>query len=1059
MAPLTRAAGAARSNGSFNFAQAPQPASSNEPEVIEIDDDDDEEDQEDQEDEGSDEEVEDDEDEMVDDEDEIVEDEDEEDEDEEPDEGPEEETNGVDATYENPKAKLKENRQDVRMSTPDLFTSAGVQQALHPLRRTADRVTRQIEAFAEKLDRFKQHEHRPNDISSFQAAYQLVKSYQVIAEDQIQGITRQNTLKRAKSGWRASRDSQDGIGSPKTEEELKRLQLEADTWDLLLNFLSVDDPATRAHSTSAQETAFQHLHRYSTDREVWEQFLSADRFASECVIVMKWLEQTARASSNDIDSLIADLEAQAERGQGLWAHGWLYTKETIKGQKRLRAWPQPLEPDDPGLIRSLLGSENRQPLVTQLDPDAITRQKHGLEKQDQFFERATWLTCWKMLREGQSWSKIREWSQERLESWRAVSLCGSNIDTRSKTSQEDDGMTRMMNCRSHESWRTACSALAQNQNTEDFERAVYALLAGETEPAYKVCQSWDDYLYVFYNHVLLSRYQGFCKQFQRKLNHPANGNVAFLPEPDAYDEVRKFLETVKGHERISVEARNPYRTIQSAILCKDYDSFFVAFANAVSKVAMTSESDLVPDLSPTHVEDSALIAAKDQDSLRIATHLYVIAKSLGYARADSHFSQTAAVTLIGYIDFLQKVHLVDLIASYASLLPAPLAHSVLARVLIDVVDPKERKIQARSMHKHKIDMQAVLRTQWEWVLSDAMQVEDVNSTIRLSKSVRGGDGYKELAPVKKNFVGKYVSPEDERTIRCLEWHRYLEDQWQRICQLGTLLYKRFYASGSLAAARELSRRMRLSDISREILGIDVADVPLLDEDGAGIPASEPASPVKTSPSKKSSRSKNQATNGLQSRSRQAIMYEQSQMMREFERLILVFDALEDFAVTYEDFEQNKTSGEPTAVHELRNNLQVLLDQLTEHINYLCDDWLIQARDELEETQLEYIRSTYLPEVFLYYHNALYFAGHSLSGEFLVECVNLSTVIAGNPSLTSSFVSAGRMCELVDALALSSTALVNTPTPKNKKKLAHGARFDIWKIKLEGDDPTAIFRQP
>lgn len=292
--------------------------------------------------------------------------------------------------------------------------------------------------------------------------------------------------------------------------------------------------------------------------------------------------------------------------------------------------------------------------------------------------------------------------------------------------------------------------------------------------------------------------------------------------------------------------------------------------------------------------------------------------------------------------------------------------------------------------------------------------------------------------------------------------------------------------------------MRLSDISREILGIDVADVPLLDEDGAGIPASEPASPVKTSPSKKSSRAKNQATNGLQSRSRQAIMYEQSQMMREFERLILVFDALEDFAVTYEDFEQcvspllntqttfancfyrNKTSGEPTAVHELRNNLQVLLDQLTEHINYLCDDWLIQARDgeynsrspvapscsclfspvaELEETQLEYIRSTYLPEVFLYYHNALYFAGHSLSGEFLVECVNLSTVIAGNPSLTSSFVSAGRMCELVDALALSSTALVNTPTPKNKKKLAHGARFDIWKIKLEGDDPTAIFRQP
>lgn len=51
-----------------------------------------------------------------------------------------------------------------------------------------------------------------------------------------------------------------------------------------------------------------------------------------------------------------------------------------------------------------------------------------------------------------------------------------------------------------------------------------------------------------------------------------------------------------------------------------------------------------------------------------------------------------------------------------------------------------------------------------------------------------------------------------------------------------------------------------------------------------------------------------------------------------------------------------------------------------------------------------------------------------------------------------------MCELVDALALSSAALVNAPTPKTKKKLPHGARLDIWKIKLEGEDPTAIFRQ-
>lgn len=739
-----------------------------------------------------------------------------------------EEVNGTDSPLEDPSVESAESEQgvffsiavlatitednltvklDVEMTAPpDLFTSAGAQEALHPLRRTADRVTRLTEAFAEKLDRFKRKEHRPDDMSSFHAAYQLVQSYQVLLQDHIDEISKQNTLRRAKTGWNASRssvtESHGGKPGNQTDEELKRLQLEADTWKLLLNLLSIDDPATRAHAKQVQETAFQNLHRYSTDREIWEQFLDADHYALECVVAMKWLEHTARSSSQDIDSLIADLEAQAERGQGLWAHGWLYTKETIKGQKRLRSWPQPLEPGDPGiaLSESLFSKDKHRPLITQLDPDAITRQKLGLQKQDQFYERATWLTCWKMLRQGESWTKIRQWSQERLEGWRAVSLCGSSVDELSAVGRTpvDDGMTRMMNYRSQESWRSACLALSRDPNTEEFERAVYALLCGETEPAYKVCQSWDDYLYVFYNHTVLSRYQEFCKQFQRKLSHSPTGTVTFVPEPVGYQDLRNFLENAKSNERIAVEARNPYRTIQAAILSKNYDSFFLSVANAVSKIGNTSgKSDLIPDLSPTHVEDPALIAAQDADSLRIIAHLYIIARSLGYARSDTHFSESASVNVIGYIDNLRKAGLLDLVPLYASLLPEQSAHVVLGRILIDVVDPKERKKHAKLMEKHNIDMESVLRTQWNWVLSNAMEKEDRNTVINLFKAVRGKDRPGKLSPVKKDFIGTYVSPEDERTIRSLEWHRYLAGQWERICELGTLLYKRFFGRSPL----------------------------------------------------------------------------------------------------------------------------------------------------------------------------------------------------------------------------------------------------------------------
>lgn len=155
------------------------------------------------------------------------------------------------------------------VATPELFTSAGAQEALHPLRRTADRVTRQIEAFAEKLDRFKQQGSRADGFGSYQAAYQLVKNYQTIAEDAIADISKQSTLRRAKQGWNSSRNS-GSAHDPKTEEELQRLHLEASTWQLLLNLISVNDPPTKANAKKAQETAFQKLHRYSSDREIWE---------------------------------------------------------------------------------------------------------------------------------------------------------------------------------------------------------------------------------------------------------------------------------------------------------------------------------------------------------------------------------------------------------------------------------------------------------------------------------------------------------------------------------------------------------------------------------------------------------------------------------------------------------------------------------------------------------------------------------------------------------------------------------------------------------------------
>ncbi|PYH99387.1 nuclear pore complex protein An-Nup84 [Aspergillus ellipticus CBS 707.79] len=1023
MAPLKRT-GAPAGFTSINPSQQPP----NDAEIIEIEDD------------GDDLEPQDDEEDMDDD----YVDDDDDDEAEEESENESAEMDGSESPLDLSFAPNGHNGLDV--ATPDLFTSAGAQEALHPLRRTADRVTRQIEAFAEKLDRFKQKGNRSDEFGNYQAAYQLVRSYQTLAQDAINDISKQNTLKRAKLGLSAARTNGTASLDPKTEEELQRLQLEADTWRLLLNLISIDDPPRRTNCKKAQENAFQNLHRYSSDREVWEQFLSADHYATECVIIIKWLEQTAKSRSQDVDSLISELETQAERGQGMWSHGWLYTKESIKGQKRLRAWPQPLEPNDPGINASLLSSDKSEPLVSQLDPDAVTRQKRSLQKQDQFYERATWMTCWKMLRHGESWTNIREWCTERLENWRAVSICGSSVDAKSHTGRTpvDDGHTRMMNWRSQESWRAACAALTRNVHTEDFERAVYSLLCGETEAAFKVCQTWDDYLFVYFNKVLLSRYQGFCKQFQRKLSHSPTAPVAFVPEPAGYADVNKFVQYTRGNDRVGGEARNPYRTIQATIIGKSYDTFFHALAKAVSQVANNKKeaSSFVPDVSPgTFVDDSLVITAEDGDALRIATHLYIVARSIDYVRSDTQFYNTACVNVIGYIANLEEVGVVDIVPLYASLLPEHLAQSVLAQVLIEIVDPRERKLLIRLMERHELDIEAVLRAQWDWVSASVSSIDNSRKLKRYPKVVTRGDGNRELVPVKKDFIGTEISGTDERVIRSLEWLRYVDGQWGRICQLGSLLYRKFYISGKLSAARELSRRMRLSDLSQEAFGFDISEF-TLDVEAAPEVYDEPASPSKSrlfgSPHKRSRSRNSVASTGSQTN----LLIQQSQTMRDLEALILAFDALERFAILFDKFERNRRRRDSGTLKDMREELQEALDETSLHVDIMLDEWLVGSENDAERAELDEIRNTYLPELFLEYHGAMYFSAHVLTSELLVQCMNLATQVSEVEHLTSSFVASRRMRELMDALAISSKAMVNTHA-KPGLKLLGGESLGIW----------------
>ena len=105
-------------------------------------------------------------------------------------------------------------------------------------------------------------------------------------------------------------------------------------------------------------------------------------------------------------------------------------------------------------------------------------------------------------------------------------------------------------------------------------------------------------------------------------------------------------------------------------------------------------------------------------------------------------------------------------------------------------------------------------------------------------------------------------------------------------------------AGKLAAARELSHRMRLSSISQETFGLDIFEFPLFDQVLAE--NSAPSSPIKSK--RNSTQSIHQrnlsGSNGYQSGGHSSA-YQQATRMFNLETLAVGFDALEQFAIVYD----------------------------------------------------------------------------------------------------------------------------------------------------------------
>ncbi|KAI4257137.1 MAG: hypothetical protein LQ352_001777 [Teloschistes flavicans] len=967
-------------------------------------------------------------------------------------------------------------------------TISDVHRVLRPLQDEADRVGKQVEQFAETLDRLssgKQTKPQHDCVHALDLvdAYRNIAKHTVAQLREIHSPEKERKLSRKlKSRTQGSSATPEHMRSPhrdsvgsSTADDLDRWEQEEQTWHLLELMLQVEYPsfestpkAAASKKRSQRPGKEGEIHQFSSERSIWSRFLASDDQAWERHIVVEWLKASAGDSGQDIEKAFQDMEATANRGSGLWAHSWLHTKEAIKGQKRLRSWPQALAPDAPGIDDSLRKSNGTCSLITQLDPDAVTRQDRALETPDANFERATWLTCWEMLRRGKDWESTREWCQDRVEYWRAISIRGEPRHPIAHDKKISPPIISGPEWLSRALWRKSCAFAARAGVMDKYEAGVYGLLSGHLPSVLKVCTSWNDYIFAHYNSYLLRSFDQYVSvhlpnRSPRGLQDGAGAFAFNMTGGHRAQSGNQLIEKMSHLKSLAKEAKDPFKLLQGSLIGKSFQKFVRSHG---LELAYLQERTRTTTKQPREQEttcvdyETALIKPDDYQIIRVIAHMLLIYQELGVSLQGSGQDYGSETFIDTYVDFLSRAGKQQLLPIYASRLSPQRAVSCLGRQLPLILDHGERQTMMRLMKQYEIDVPGVLNHQLQTIISERKTDEFSNEH---------GPGFpnlsildkpsekrqREMRIIRDGFMGKVITDDQHDLINGFQWYLLLDGYWEQTLATGALLYKYFLrlsASRGLAAAQSLSKRVKFSMLSWEktktILGheVDLSNVYRYDEDG--MPGYHSAS---------SSRGQDYSLKGYMpsiQRQPEKEMYllRRSQTFLGLEQLLDVLTALERWQAEMKrkprDFELSRTLGK-----KWRDVLKETCISLEMKLKPLLHGWLQDPQDDIEALQLEQIRNACLPEVILAYITVLNYSAHYISREYLLKALDVGAAIATKDSdLARCFVATHRMPELMDLLAIISTnMLVAEEFGRGNKRVS--AKMALWSGKDSSSTAT------
>ncbi|KAJ4983033.1 nuclear pore complex protein nup107 [Stagonosporopsis vannaccii] len=1003
-------------------------------------------------------------------------------------------------------------------AVPSLFgnmranNSSSPSDPLQPLRAMADRVGKEVEKFAERVDHWHTH-GKESATSKHQATVNMVGHFKDVAESQMkdlkrvsgaenQGALNKSTRRRVQNMGEESfgKSFQPAISTIESTpldstsvQELRQWQAEVATWDLLRILIDHYHPEPGKNMETEKRTQLERVggdKRYSPNSEIWDRFLLEDDQAKEKDLILRWLEQTARDSESDIDSITAVLEEKSGKGANTWTSGWLDTKSKIKQAKRMEGSDRPLKPES-----SILKTADRsQQLVTQLDPDAPSRQKRVLEKSDEFYEKALWLVCYEMMRRGVPWKEICDWAVERSEAWRGVSL-GAAHDSHTPGSPNTAGDSVGF------LFRRMCFYAAQGTRLQ-YEGAVYGLLSGDLDKVRDIARTWDDHLYAHYNALILSRFDSYLQRqypsrvtptlSQRFVFHDAVANLGDWSNSHAL-----VINALKQHKSSTALATAPIKLVQGALIAQSLEELVHHVGIALAEMLQhedrpgnlmvhpdSPENDRGPKAAsgrPTATADQHYQAlASDPHAFRTLVHIFIVLRGdLDLLLVEDRTQRLAMDNVIAaYIEFLRLSKRIQLIPLYAAQLEETRQAYTLARVLPDIKNREEQRNCIALLELYRVDTVEVVAQSFLLAFNHSGFIhfdEDGDSVITnpikrfsLLASTESEDPHKKpLWPdqrIKPEFDGSVVEPKDEGIIDAVYWYNYLNTEVDGTFEHLKNALTIFLLNGRLAAAERMIEEVNVEYLSlsrTEALcgypfdfnapGAEEQDERALHahretlsrEARSKLPVSQLPDPEQHEQYVLYLRARSAPYYDLQQIVRLIAMFREWRCKeQEVIAYVLLRAACKSRGLTSCSARgQPKVNTKP--IKELLENITVVFDSL---IPSLAESYAVDTADTIN------LKRAYVPEIVMAYLSVLQSASFLLHRETAIKAMEVANLVADpeNEWLQDLFLQTGRMSELVKTLAKVSQAMLNLndydgKKKETKKRGSKGETLRIWDL--------------